>query len=170
MKDRSDVLLRIDSKLLLQMDTEIQYWIKVLTRVFAVVKSLSSRELSFRGDNEIFGSTHNGNFMMAIELIVEFDPFLAQHIKTYGHLRKGHTSYLSFRTYEQFIIVMANQVADQIIKEVHKARYFSISVESTPDISHKDQLSFILRFVSENGKPVEHFYVLLKIVVIRQKN
>lgn len=108
--------LRIDSKLLLQMDTEIQYWTKVLTRVVAVVKSLSSRGLLFRGDNEIFGSAHNGNFMIAIELIAEFDPFLAQHIKTYGHLEKGHKSYLSFHTYEQFIIVMANQVTDQIIK------------------------------------------------------
>lgn len=90
---------------------------------------MSSRGLSFRKDIEIFGSTHNGNFMMAIELIAEFDPFLAQHIKTYGHLGKGHTSYLSFHTYEQFIIVITNQVTDQIIKEVHKARYFSISVD-----------------------------------------
>lgn len=30
-------------------------------------------------------------------------------------------------------------------------------MDSTPDISHKDQLSFILRYVSENGMPVERF-------------
>lgn len=57
---------------------------------------------------------------------------------------------------------MANQVTDKIIKEVHKASYFSISVTSTPDISHKDQLSFILRYVSENRKPVERFLCFIE--------
>ncbi|GLV33223.1 hypothetical protein CBL_08391 [Carabus blaptoides fortunei] len=41
--------------------------------------------------------------------------------------------------------------------EIKHAKYFSISVDSTPDISHVDQLSFIVRYVSENGCPVERF-------------
>lgn len=162
MKNRSEVLGRIDSKLIFQMDTEINYWKNVLTRVVAVVKALSSRGLSFRGDNETFGSPNNGNFMMALEHISEFDPFIAQHIKEFGNQGKGITSYLSFHTYEQFIVVMANQVTDQIIKEIKDARYYSIIVDSTTDILHKDQLSFIIRYVSENGTPVERFICFLE--------
>lgn len=49
---------------------------------------------------------------------------------------------------------MAENVVQTIIKE---ARYFSISIDSTPDISHIDQLSFIIRYVNDQGEPVERF-------------
>jgi len=157
MKERGEVLNRIDQKLKYQVETEISYWKNVLNRVVAVVKSLSSRGLSFRGDDDHFGSVHNGNFMMSLELIAQFDPFLAQHIEKFGNKGKGSTSYLSFNIYEQFISIMADNVIQQMVKEIKEAKYFSISIDSTPDISHVDQLSFIFRYVQNNGSPVERF-------------
>nr|XP_047138958.1 zinc finger MYM-type protein 1-like [Hydra vulgaris] len=156
-KERKEVLNRVDQKLKYQVETEINYWKNVLTRVVAVVKSLSSRGMSFRGDDDRFGSVHNGNFMMSLELIAQFDPFLAQHIKKFGNKGKGSTSYLSFNIYEQFISIMADNVIQQMVKEIKEAKYFSISIDSTPDISHVDQLSFIFRYVQKNGCPVERF-------------
>ncbi|OXU25950.1 hypothetical protein TSAR_001728 [Trichomalopsis sarcophagae] len=50
-----------------------------------IIKALLSRGLPFRGDDERFGSLHNGNYMMVLELISEFDPFLAEHIRLYGN-------------------------------------------------------------------------------------
>ena len=50
-------------------DSERKYWRNVLKRVFAVVKKLASRGRPFRGDDEIFGSLHNGEYMMSLELI-----------------------------------------------------------------------------------------------------
>lgn len=50
-----------------------------------------------------------------------------------------------------------NDVVQTIIKEVKKARYFFCSIDSTPDISHIDQLSFIIRYVNNQGEPVERF-------------
>ena len=32
--------------------------------------------------------------------------------------------------------------------DVKKARYFSFSVDSTPDVSHTDQLTLIIKYVS----------------------
>ncbi|XP_065642178.1 zinc finger MYM-type protein 1-like [Hydra vulgaris] len=157
MKERKEVLNRVDQKLKYQVETEINYWKNVLTRVVAVVKSLSSRGMSFRGDDDRFGSVHNGNFMMSLELIAQFDPFLAQHIEKFGNKGKGSTSYLSFNIYEQFISIMADNVIQQMVKEIKEAKYFSISIDSTPDISHVDQLSFIFRYVQKNGCPVERF-------------
>ncbi|XP_065680610.1 zinc finger MYM-type protein 1-like [Hydra vulgaris] len=157
MKERKEVLNRVDQKLKYQVETEINYWKNVLIRVVAVVKSLSSRGMSFRGDDDRFGSVHNGNFMMSLELIAQFDPFLAQHIEKFGNKGKGSTSYLSFNIYEQFISIMADNVIQQMVKEIKEAKYFSISIDSTPDISHADQLSFIFRYVQKNGCPVERF-------------
>ncbi|XP_060846758.1 zinc finger MYM-type protein 1-like [Rhopalosiphum padi] len=157
MSQRGSVLERIDKQLILQVETEKMYWEKVLTRVAAVVKSLSSRGLPLRGHDDKFGSTHSGNFIMSLELIAEFDPFLSNHIAQYANKGKGSTSYLSFATFEQFVYIMAEKVKETIVNEIKDAKYFSIVVDSTPDISHTDQLSLIFRYVKKNGEPVERF-------------
>lgn len=170
MKNRSTNLNRVDKTLQYQVETEKMYWKNVLTRVCAVVKSLSSRGLPFRGDNEQFGSLHNGNFMMCLELIAEFDPFLAKHISTHGNHGKGHTNYLSHFTYEKFIKLMAVEVQNKIVEEIISARYFSIIIDSTPDIGHVDQLSFIFRYVNRDGLPVERFLCFLENVGHKSQN
>lgn len=125
----------------------MDYWRNVLQRVVAVVKKLGSRGLAFRGKNEQFGSNKNGNFMMCLELISEFDPFLSNHIATYGNPGQGKTSYLSSTICEEFISLIAKKVFNVIIDEINHSKYFSIVVDSTPDISHIDELSFVVRYV-----------------------
>jgi len=95
-----------------------------------------------RGHNECFGSLHNGNFMRELELIVQFGPFLSKHIAQYGHSGRGKVSYLSSTTYYEVIHIMKNKIIKTIINEVKDAKYFSIIVDSTPDISHTDQTIF----------------------------
>lgn len=66
MKQRGIILERIDQQLLSQLEFENNYWMTILKRVVAVVKALSSRGLSFRGDTTQIGCSNNGNFLMAI--------------------------------------------------------------------------------------------------------
>ncbi|XP_008185930.1 zinc finger MYM-type protein 1-like [Acyrthosiphon pisum] len=135
------------------------YWVNVLNRVCSVIKSLSSHGLSFRGGDDSFESSgkNNGNFIMAMKLIAEYDPFLSKHILNYGNPGKGNTSYMSFFTYEQFIKIMAEKVISTIVEELKSSTYYSISVDSTPDMSNVDQLSFVIRYVNSIGEPVERF-------------
>lgn len=63
------------------------YWKNVLKRVIAVIKKLGSRSFLFRGSVEKFGSQNNGNFMMCLKLISEFDPFLSNHIVSHAETR-----------------------------------------------------------------------------------
>jgi len=46
---------------------------------------------------------------------------------------------------------MGDQVLEPIVKELGSAKYFSVTVDSTPDISHVDQLTCVLRYVLLNG-------------------
>lgn len=62
MNDRGKAGGRIDENVMLQLEQETKYWKNVLKRVVAVIISLASRGLAFRGHNEIFGSQHNGNY------------------------------------------------------------------------------------------------------------
>lgn len=161
LKQRANVLGRIDHALVVQLEEEILYWRNVLKRVIAAVKCLASRGLPFRGNTEVFGEYDNGNFMMMMEFLSQFDPFMEEHIRKYGNKGSGSTSYLSKTTYEEIIEILAQKVTSTIMEELKTAKYYSIILDSTPDISHIDQLSFIIRYVKPFGTAVERFIILL---------
>ena len=45
---------------------------------------------------------------------------------------------------------MAGAVRDKIIKEIKEAKYFGILYDSTPDVSHTEQLSQVIRYVQSD--------------------
>jgi len=47
----------------------------------------------------------------------------------------------------EFITLIAKKTRLVIVTEIKKAGYYSISVDSTPDISHIDQLTIIIQYV-----------------------
>lgn len=156
--------LGITKNLESQIKEERKYWQNVLQRVIAVIQTLAERGLAFRGHDESFGSLYNGNFLGLLELVAQFDPFLASHIARYGNKGKGNPTYLSKTTCDELIDLMSDKVREVIVGEIQSAGYFSLSVDSTPDLSHMDQLSIILRYVSpSDGKPVERFLTFLNL-------
>ncbi len=68
-----------------QIQEEYNYWEHVLRRVIAIICTLAERGLAFRGTEERFGSLQNWNFLGLLQLISQFDPFLAAHILKYGN-------------------------------------------------------------------------------------
>lgn len=163
---------RVDGLLPLQLDDEKKYWRNILYRVTAAVHALASHDLEFRRQKK-FGlsmpssssssspstSSSCGNFIMAMKLIAQFDSFLAEHIRKFRYSDSGHTSYLSSTTFEQLIKIIANEINIEVIKDVKQARYFSIIVDSTPDVAHIDEFSFILRYVNVDGYHIEIFEI-----------
>ncbi|GFU75619.1 zinc finger MYM-type protein 1 [Trichonephila clavipes] len=95
--------------------------------------------LAFRGTEEICGSPHNGNFMGALELLAEFGAFIREHIKQRGLRPKSLISYLSKTIYEQIIEIMGKHKS-QVNND--DAKYYSIVMDSTPDLSHNGQLYY----------------------------
>ena len=54
--------------------------------------------------------------------------------------------------------MMAYKVRESILDDLKTAGYFSLSVDSTADRSHIDQLTVIVRYVSpDDGLPIERF-------------
>ncbi|GBP40058.1 Zinc finger MYM-type protein 1 [Eumeta japonica] len=137
--------LGITKNLEAQVKEERKYWQNVLQRVIAVIQTLAERVLAFRGHDESFGSIHNGNFLGLLKLVAQFDPFLASHIARYGNKGKGNPSYLSKTVCDELIDLMSDKIHIVIVEEIQSAGYFSLSVNSTPDLSHTDQLSSPLK-------------------------
>ena len=147
----------------LEMNKEISYWKSILQRIVEVIKFLASRGLAFRGGNQIIGNKNNGNYLGCIELLAKFDPLL-QHLLDYANKGKGTVSYLSAGVCDEFIDILGNNARSFIISELKKAKYFSIIIDSTPDISHSDQLTIVVRYVNTAGKPVERFLSFMENV------
>lgn len=95
--------------------------------------------------------------MMSLELIPEFDPFLAGHIASSRNPGSGKISYLSSSICNELMDLMALKTKGVIVDEIRQNKYFAIITDSTPDIGHVDQLSFIVRYIQNNGVPVERF-------------
>jgi hypothetical protein len=55
--------------------------------------------------------------------------------------------YCSKTIQNEIIYVIASCVRDNISERDRKAKYFSIILDCTPDLSHREQMSFKLRFV-----------------------
>ncbi|XP_039313486.1 uncharacterized protein LOC120359569 [Solenopsis invicta] len=154
----------LDLQLDMQVTQEKEYWKQVLRRVIDVISTLAERGLAFRGSEEKFGSSNNGNYLGILELISRYDPFLATHIGQYGNSGSGKSSYLSKTICDELIHLMALKIRESILQDIKTAGYFSISVDSTPDLSHIDQLAVIIRYVSpDNGLPIERFLTYLDI-------
>ncbi len=101
-----------------------------MRRVIVIICTVAERGLAFRGTEERFGSLRNGNCLGLLELISQFDPFLAGHIFKYGNSGKGNPSYLSKTASEDLIQLMAQKVHALIVDEVKSFGYFSVSVDS----------------------------------------
>lgn len=144
-------------ELINQFNNEKAYWIQVLKRIIAVIKFLSSRGLAFRGDLEVFGSPKNGNYLGCLKLVFNFDPFLEENIKKFRNPGKEKISYMPSTICKEFIDILATNLHLKIVSEVKKAKYFGISIDSTPDIAHIDQLTIIIRYATDEGKVVERF-------------
>ncbi|XP_037041015.1 uncharacterized protein LOC119077809 [Bradysia coprophila] len=140
-----------------QIIEETNYWRNILKRILSVVRFLSSRGLPFRGDSQQIGESSNGNFLGLIELISEYDPVIKQHLEQYANRGRGSVSYLSAETVNEFIHVMARKVEVEIINQIHQSKYFATIVDSTPDVSHTDQLTMVIRYVDDKGLANERF-------------
>ncbi|GCB74070.1 hypothetical protein scyTo_0003155 [Scyliorhinus torazame] len=101
--------------------------------------------------------------MGAIELVAELDPFLHEHLKKCKN-EKVNATYLTKPVYEELIEIMGKHVQDEIVNQINNLdiKYYSIFVDSTPDLTHVDQLVIVVRYCY-NGKPCERFLTFLPI-------
>ena len=98
-----------------------------------------------------FTNSNKGNFIELVKILSKYDPILGKH-----YLKESYDKrwYLSPKIQNEFII-LGNHVKENILDLIRKANNFAIILDSTPGISHTDQMSSICRYVVFEDKEVE---------------
>lgn len=150
LKKSTDIASRLDSELI----KKTQHWKELLQRILSVVLLLAERGLPFRGESSKIGDTNNGNFLGILELLSKYDPLLREHVTKVRQSQeegKGlQAHYLSPESQNDFIEACSARVTQAILEERKRSKYFGLLADATPDMSHTEQTTFVLRYVLES--------------------
>ena len=149
----------MDKELQRQFNAEKIHWRNVLQRLLAIVQFLAQRNIAFRGTLDKLDDQNNGNFLGIVQLFAQFDPVLCEHIR---RIRSNeiHDHYLGKDMQNEFIQLLSNAVVQKITDIIISPKYYSVILDCTPDVSHVEQLTVILRCVQIVGTSIdvtEHF-------------
>lgn len=103
--------------------------------------------MALRGSSNDINKSNCGIFLNLVELISNYNPIIAQHLSNSNR----RTTYLSNKIQNEFICLLGNSVRGKIISNIKKTKYYSIIFDSTPDISHNEQICQIVRYVVESN-------------------
>lgn len=129
---------------------------QVMERIVDVVKVIGKCGLSYRGDKEEAGysleniAVNHGNVLEWILLLSRYDICLQQHVNTcIENSKKQHetgakgrgalVTLLSKETINKVVDVISQLIKVTIADEVRQAGMFSVQIDTTQDITSKEQ-------------------------------
>ena len=117
-----------------------------------MTRTLARQAISFRGSSS--EKEGNGNFRQVVALVARHSPALQRWLDD-APTRPHRVDYLSSRSQNEFLTLLAEDVSNRVIAQIHHAKMFSVIADTTPDVSHVDQLSVVARYVDKDGNPQE---------------
>jgi len=147
------ILNRHNRKEAIQLEQEKDFNKNIVIMLFDIARTLARQGLAFRGD----GDESGGNFMQLVKLLSRHNPLMDRWIKETSK-RSYKVHYLGPRSQNEFIELLANETRKIIVNEVKEAIIYSVSADTTPDITHEDRLAVCTRYVNNQGKAVERLF------------
>jgi len=141
---------------------------QIVERVIDVVKLISKRVLSYRGNKYVVVycledlSLDHGKYFINHSFIKKNDVVLNEHLDLVIKKSKvshesenknlsGLLTLISKTTINMFIECIDQEIETCITREVQEAGMFAVELHTIQDISVKDQCSVVLRYVNKSG-------------------
>ena len=130
-------------------------------RIFNVIRFIARMALPFRGHDESDTSENRGLFLKLITYLANNgDNILAGHLNDAA----GNAKYLSSTSQNEMIEIIGEEIQNAIVLRAKAAVVFSVMMDETTDVSHKEQVSIFIRFLTENDGDLVIEERLLSIV------
>ena len=135
-------------------------WNNVLQRLMHITLYLAENNMAFRGSFDKLFTPNNRKFLGLVQLLAKFDPIMEEHVKL---AVKGDLAdhYCGKNIQNELIELMTSKVKSTILSRINDSKYYAITTDCTPDISHKEQLSLTLRCTSitEDAVSVKEYFI-----------
>ena len=124
--------------------------LKVIESLFKVAILCGKQGLAMRGhrddriqwEDEVEGP-NEGNFIQLVRFRAETDEVLANHLSKCP----GNACYTSKTIQNELLQVVGDMICSDILKEVKHARFYSIIADEVTDVSNKEELSLVIRYL-----------------------
>ncbi|KAL4142102.1 hypothetical protein QTP88_004624 [Uroleucon formosanum] len=114
---------------------------------------------------------NNGNFKDILLLMAPHLYALSSHINSIKSQGKHVCSFISWERQNQLISSITEFIGSTIGSDIKRSRLFSIAIDSTFDAARKEQISFIIRYVSHSsGNIFERLLALKESPVITRES
>jgi hypothetical protein len=134
-----------------------------LRTTIAVVKWLTFQSCALRGHDERPESRNRGNFLEMVKLLAEFCPAITDVVLENA---PKFCKYTSHDIQNEILSIYAMKVREHICAEIGDSKY-SILVDETCDVSKREQMAIVLRFVDKDGYSQERFFHLVHVANIK---
>ena len=102
-------------------------------------------------------------------MLAIYNAVIEEHLSIIQLSSKGMTTYLSPTIQNEFIELLVKKVKHLILEEIKTAKYFSLLLDSTPDVSHIAQMALIVRYVTVDSSEVQIKRVVPEFLSTAQK-
>ena len=126
---------------------------KVLTDV---AETLARQDIAFRGDGKL---EQNGNFIQMTQLVARHCPLPDSWLNSLSS-RAYNVTYMASESQNEMKTLLADHVRQEIILDIKQAGMFSVSADTTPDLSKSDQMTVVCRFIGTDDTPKERLLAM----------
>lgn len=118
----------------------------MLRNILSSVRYLARQGLALRGDDDV-----ESNLIQLLRLRAEDNPPLIQW------LQRSSRKYTSHENQNEMLEIMAHHVLRKILGCMQQSPFLAIMVDETTDVSNKEQLTVVMRWIDENFDVFEEF-------------
>ncbi|KAL4598935.1 hypothetical protein ACB092_11G092500 [Castanea dentata] len=129
-----------------------------LNAIVDCIRFLLCRGLAFRGHDESQGSSDKGNFLELLQ-------FLGDHNESINEVLQNtwKNCKLTHHDIQKDIVNAIERETSKVIIEDLGNGFFSILVDESRDISVKEQMALVIRYVNKKGIIIERFLGILHV-------
>ena len=115
---------------------------------------------------------NTGKFLELLKYLSIYDVTIRDHLekvcKKHEEMQKSQTkkvkgwgsklTFLSNKTQNNVIDIIGKEITSELVKRIHECKAWALIADTTPDVSHHEQLSICVRIVDRVGYCSEHLF------------